>query len=337
MVRAVAVPLKKAEQVRKKLAALRLIDFGYVPKRTKKAVYFAVTKAPPGMRPLNVPLQKTQRKPRNLREALARLLSEDELTQLVKSFDMIGSLAVIEIPKELTKREKAIAKALMSVHPNLKTVAKRAGPFRGKFRVRPLKVIAGSKKTETECKEGGLRYLVDPAKMYYSPRLASERARIASQVMRDERIIVLFAGVGPYAIAMARQRPTAEILAVELNPAAFRYLKRNIKLNGAWNVIPILRDAAQVLRFYPGWADRIVMPLPHSAHEFLEAAIRAAATKGTIHFYSFGPESAPYERALEHIQQAAKKADRHVHILYKGHVIDYAPRTVETVIDFRVD
>ena len=42
-----------------------------------------------------------------------------------------------------------------------------------------------------------------------------------------------FAGVGPFAIEIAKSHPRASVLAIELNPSAYGYMLKNIRLNKA--------------------------------------------------------------------------------------------------------
>ena len=143
--------------------------------------------------------------PHSLKEALSSKFSEEELRHLTKAFDIIGDIAIIEIPDELVSREKEIAEAIMQVHRNVKVVAKKLGGMTGEYRVRPLKIIAGENRTETEYHENGCRMRFDVAKTYFSVRLSHERERIAAQVKDGENILALFAGVGPFPLVIARK------------------------------------------------------------------------------------------------------------------------------------
>src|SRR5262249_55187053 len=154
------------------------------------------------------------------------------------------------------------------VHKNLRTVLKKLGPMEGEYRVRRVKPIAGEERTETIYKENGVLMKLDVSKVYFSVRLSSERKRIAELVMPNERVRVLFAGVGPFALAIAKRRPEAEVVAVEINPEAVRYMRENIALNKIRNMEALESDARSLdLRALGRKFDRVVMPLPKSAHE----------------------------------------------------------------------
>ncbi len=222
----------------------------------------------------------------NLKELLKDKLTEDELKLLRRSFDVVGDIAIIEIPPELEHKEKIIAEALLSEHKNIKVVAKKASKVEGVERIRRVKVIAGENRTITLHKENGIVLKVDVNKVYFSPRLSSERLRILNQVKDGERIIDMFAGVGPYSILIAKNKDV-EIDAIDINPHAYQLLLENMKLNKLkGKIVPHLGDAAEVIKTLRP-ADRIIMNLPEKAVEYLNLAASKIKNGGIIHLYTF--------------------------------------------------
>jgi len=291
----------------------------------------------------NTTIQKQH--PHSLKEALSTKFSEEELRHLTKAFDIIGDIAIIEIPNELQAREKEIAESIMQVHRNIKVVAKKLGGMAGEYRVRPIKVIFGENRTETEYHESGCRMRFDVAKTYFSVRLSHERERIAALVnncdVKDgEKILALFAGVGPFPLVIARKNKgkPLRIAAIEMNPDAAKYMKENVRLNKMDGIIePIEGDARKVVMDrFRNWADRVLMPLPKSAHDFLDVAFAGAKNGAIVHFYSFAEEEKAFEDAKEKVDNAAKEAKTKVEILNQKIVRPYAPHIVQTVTDFRV-
>ncbi len=267
------------------------------------------------------------------------------------AFDQIGNIAILEVRGK--ENPKLIAQRIMQTNSNITTVALKASELRGKYRVRKLKIIAGEKTTLTTYRESGCTFELDVAKVYFSPRLSFERQRIAQQVKSGEKILVLFAGVGPYAIVIAKKlkmevkstgKKAAEIVAIELNPAAVKFMKRNIELNKVGEIVTAVKgDVAKVLRAYRSWADRIIMPLPHTAEKYLPAAMRATCRDGIIHFYTFSENRGenkkkinPFKTAVAKVQKAAKKEKRKVKILTKRIVNTYATGVVQVVVDVKV-
>ena len=278
--------------------------------------------------------EPVRRRPKSIGEALAGVLEPEELAQVVNSFDLVGELAIVEIPETLVGKEALVAQAVIQVHPNVKTVAKKEGPMEGEFRVRRLKVIYGENTTETLYKENGAKMLLDPAKVYFSPRLSFERKRIAGLVKDGEHILALFAGVGPFPLVIAKQGKKCEIVAIELNPAAVEYMEKNILLNKAKDIKAICGDVKEIVpRDYANWADRILMPLPKDAELFLEAAYAGARNGAIIHFYTFADIGRPFEEAREKIARHLEKGK--YEIAGERIVRPFSPAQVQVVLDIR--
>ncbi len=202
------------------------------------------------------------------------------------SYEIVGDIAVLT-DADLTA-ELFVAHALMNLHKNIKVVAKRISPVEGVFRKRKITIIAGENRTETMHKENGCRYKLDLEKVYFNPRLANERNRVASQVDRREKgeIIDMFAGVGSFSIQIAKRAPLSHVTAIDINPYAIQYLRENIKLNGVKNVEAIEGDIKEIYVKFRNRADRIIMNLPKSAYLFLDEALCMLNPQGgIIHFY----------------------------------------------------
>ncbi len=182
-------------------------------------------------------------------------------------------------------------------------------------------------------------YKVDLRKDYFSPRLSTERARIAAQVRPSERVLVLFAGVGPYAVLTAKRVPTARVTAVELNPHAARLLEKNIRLNNLTNITPIHGDARDALKKFSKQFNRIIMPLPKNAFNFLPLALKNAAKNCVINYYAFTRVKhgeKPFKHVLENLRKESAKQGVKIRVLSKRVVVESAPGEVEVAVDFKV-
>ncbi|MFH1255909.1 MAG: class I SAM-dependent methyltransferase family protein [Candidatus Diapherotrites archaeon] len=280
-----------------------------------------------------------KKKPRSLREALSGVLTEKELAELQTSYDSLGNIAVIEIPKKLAKKERKIAKALMEVNSAFKTVCRKLSGRKGKYRVQPLKVIGGKKSFLAHYRESGCAFEFDASKVFFSPRLSSERLRIAKQIKPGEVIGALFAGVGPYPIVFAKNSPMALAYAVELNPSAFKWLKKNIALNKAQEKIAVIKgDVKKVVpKKLNGLCDRVVMPLPHTGEDFLkEAFMCLKPSGGIIHFYEIVEKRDSFEKPLRAIRNTAKKLHKEIRVLQMQRVRDFSASKMQIVVDFLV-
>ena len=193
------------------------------------------------------------------------------------SYEIIGSIAVVH--------DEKTAKQVMKQNKNVKTVAVRAGEVKGQYRIKKVKIILGEKTTETTHKENNVLIKVDINKVYYSPRLQTERQRVVNLVKPNEVVIDMFAGAGPFSIAIAKNTKAKIIYAIDHNPEAVKYLKENIKINKVNNVTAIQGNAIEVMRSLPK-ANRIIMNAPRQNNEeTLKAAKSKLKKRGVIHYY----------------------------------------------------
>ncbi|MBI5037016.1 class I SAM-dependent methyltransferase family protein, partial [Candidatus Micrarchaeota archaeon] len=277
------------------------------------------------------------RRSKTLREALKGKLSPEQMEKLVSAFDVLGSIAIIEVPAELESKEKTIASALMESHPHVRTVLKKASAMEGEFRIREVKWVAGEKNYVANYRENNCLMVFDVRKTYFSTRLGFERQRVAGKVRPKENVLALFAGAGPYALVIAKKQPSCRVKAVELNPDAFKWMAKNIELNKLKNVEAIQGDVRVVLKKMRRWADRVTMPLPHTGEDFLDSVIGATKTGGVIHFYTFGGDKeGVYKRALGFVRSACKRNKVRFRVLEKRVVRPYAPYVFQVVVDFRI-
>jgi tRNA (guanine37-N1)-methyltransferase len=337
----VKVLAKDGEATRRKLAEQGIIDTGYRVTAKDGYVYIPVAKAPIGFETYEFRGTKLKpRKPKSMDEALHGKLTAKEIAAVTSSFDILGDIAIIEVPEELESKQKLIAEAVMAIHPNIKVVAKKLGGMEGEFRVRPLEVVAGEKRTVTEYRESGTRLRLDVATVFFSVRLSHERERIAAEVKDGEKILALFAGVGPFplVIANANKGKKLDIAAIELNPEAVKYMEENVRLNHAEAVVkPILGDARKVvLSKYKNWADRVIMPLPKNAEDFLDVAFAGAKKGGVVHFYTFVEAQNSFELAKKKINEKAKELGVETKVVFQRIVRPFSASTVQVVIDFQV-
>lgn len=277
--------------------------------------------------------------PKNIKEVLRSMVPEGVLESVSSSLDLVGNVAIIQYRKELEPYLKAVGKAIMKVYPKVKTVLVKMGPVSGEFRVGDYKVVIGSTETETIHREYGCIYAVDPVKVYFSPRLSYERFRVASMVKPGERVLDMFTGVGCYAIMVAKKAVDCIVYAIDLNPIAVEYLKRNIVLNKVQGrVIPILGDAAEVIsRGFGGFFDRVIMDNPSRAKFFLKPACQALKPSGGfIHYYGFYSEPDPEDQALRDFSKGVLEAGRCVKSAVTRIVREVAPRRYHVVVDGEV-
>ena len=285
----------------------------------------------------------TEKKPppvKTLIQALEKTLPPHLLASLPQALDIIGDIAIIEVPPELKTYENLIGEAILKTHRNIRTVLAKAGAISGTYRLREFTFIAGEHKTQTVHREFGCQYHVDVAKAYFSPRLSHEHQRVASLVQTGETVVDLFAGVGPFSILIAKKNPKVKVYAVDINPEAVELLKVNVRVNRVENrVFPILGDAKQIAaNKLKGLADGVIMNLPETAIEFVDAACQAIKPQGgIIHFYAFVRSPDSIENLKLSFCQAVESTGRKVEaFLYAKSIRETAPYESQIVLDAKV-
>ena len=221
-----------------------------------------------------------------LKQAVDGILTEAEAEELYGAFDQIGNIIILRVPDSLLPKRKIIGEVLLDKVKTAKSVYYQSSPVEGDYRIRKLEILAGDDKTETEYKEHGCRFKVDVEKAFFSPRLSTERERIAEIVEDGETIINMFGGVGMFSIVAAKKKK-CHVYNIDINPDAARLCSENILLNKLKGTVESIEgDASRVIEEkLHDVGDRILMLLPERSDEFLESAIKAAKKKAVIHYY----------------------------------------------------
>lgn len=275
-----------------------------------------------------------------LKQVLGSILTPEEAAQVYSAFDQVGDIIIIKIPDNLMPKKALIAKAILGNIKTAKAVFVQVSPVRGDFRVRDLEFLAGENRTVTEYKEHACRFKVDVARTYFSPRLSTERQRIARMVQDDETIVNMFAGVGTYSIVIAKANKTCRVYSIDSNAVASELCEMNAKLNKVQDrVISICGDAAEVIKDQlADQADRVLMPLPERAKEFIEPAVLALKKKdGVVHYFAHikaDGKKASQELGLADAHDAFQKYDHK--ILGIRVVREVGPQIYQIVADVSV-
>jgi tRNA (guanine37-N1)-methyltransferase len=274
-----------------------------------------------------------------LKQVLGSVLNAEEAAQVYSAFDQIGEIVIIKIPYSLTPKRELIAKAILDNVKTAKAVYAQASPVRGDFRVRDLEFLAGDSRTITEYKEHGCRFKVDVATTYFSPRLSTERLRIARMVRDNETIVNMFAGVGTFSIVIAKVNKTCKVFSIDSNSAASELCEVNAKLNKVQDrVVSISGDAAEVIKGHlAGQADRVLMPLPERGNEFVDPAVLAVKQEGIVHYFAHikaDDKNTARMLGVTEAQQAFKRYDHKV--LGLKVVRQVGPRIYQVVADVSI-
>jgi tRNA (guanine37-N1)-methyltransferase len=205
--------------------------------------------------------------------------------RVASGVDVIGDIAILKLDGVTRPEKKRLAEALLKEVKNVRGVFEQEGGIEGEYRIRKLRHLSGDKKTMTLHRENGCAFKVDVAKCYFSPRLSTERLRIAKEVARGERVLNMFAGVGPFSIPIARIAG-ARVTSCEINDLACDLHEENDRLNKVEGLVQVIRgDASELPLKTRVKFERILMPHPSQADKFLPVALSLAKRGTTLHYY----------------------------------------------------
>lgn len=255
---------------------------------------------------------------------------DDRKDYELPSYEVIGDIAVIS---ELTVEKDEAIEGIRDHHPSVETILLKQGGLKGEFRVGDYEKLYGQE-TETVHKEFGVELEVDPTQTYFSERFSTERNRVISKIEKGEKVLVMFAGVGPFAIMAGKNAEPEKVHAVEKNPEACKYLKENIRRNNLEEKVEAFCGDVKDIEYGRNF-DRIVMPLPGSADKFLRLAVELTEDEGMIHYYRFLEEK-DWESLEQEVIEIAEEKDLEYEILEKVVCGERGPSVDRVCLDIQI-
>ncbi|KAB1192013.1 methyltransferase domain-containing protein [Haloferax sp. MBLA0076] len=319
----VRVPRETGEATRQRLADAGLLDHEHQITVVEGHLYIPVVAV--GAVPADFEVVEYESPARDTQTTPAEILGYEP------SYERLGDIVILD--EDDPERAREIAEAIVESDLKADTVVNRASKIKGELRVRDWDVLVGDS-TETVHREYGTELHLDIDTVYFSPRLATERHRVVEQIREGEHVFDMFAGVGPFAVPAAEAG--AEVVACDLNEAAIEFLRENAKRNDvADRITAVHGDVREIADDYEGWAERLIMNLPHSADEFLDTAVRLAGDECVVHLYDIQHEDDPFGPGLAAVRAAAEP-EYDVEVLEEQIVRSYAPHEFNVCLDVRL-
>ncbi|MFH0831552.1 MAG: methyltransferase domain-containing protein [archaeon] len=250
-------------------------------------------------------------------------------------FEAIGSIAILQLPDERKKQALGMARKILASNKHLTTVLLKSGRVKGRLRKRKLDFILGNNTKETLHRESGCLMKLNVETCYFSPRLSNERQIISSAIKGRKKVLVMFSGVAPYAIVIAKQNPKAEVIAIELNRNACKYAEENVKLNKLKNLKIVQADVKKAIKKLKVKFDIILMPRPQLKDMFLKEAF-AVSKRGTIVYYYDFAKHDEIESKISAVKKEAARAKKKIKILQVKKAGEIAPYKFRIRVDFRI-
>jgi tRNA (guanine37-N1)-methyltransferase len=263
-------------------------------------------------------------------------------SKIYNSYDLVGDIAVIKTPSDDVVDAKKAAELILSIYPRrVKAVFMQVSAVCGDFRVRQLKFLAGENRTVTVYKEHGCLFKVDVERCYLSPRLLFEHKRVAALIVPGEVIVNMFSGVGCFSILIAKT-PNTKVYSIDINPVAYEFMRENVHLNKvAGSVVPLLGDSKEIVYSQlQGLADRVLLPLPELALDYLPYALFALKQSGgCIHYFDFQHATKnedPVEKTCQKVIKCLNSLNVTYRIGFSRVIRSIGPNWYQTVLDVYV-
>ena len=166
-------------------------------------------------------------------------------------------------------------------------------------------------------------------------------------------VLVMFAGVGPHSIVIAKNSKAEKVFSNEINREANRYAQLNIELNNLKGKVILvpgdIKRIAKKLEIFSSYSkknpergvwkpfkfDVIVMPRPQLKESFLKEAF-TLSKKGTRIFYYDFCKADEINLIRDKIKSEAKKYKKRIKILKVKKTGEIAPYKFRVRVDFMI-
>ncbi|MCC6053224.1 MAG: class I SAM-dependent methyltransferase family protein [Desulfurococcaceae archaeon] len=222
-----------------------------------------------------------------LKRVAREVLGEDFARRIWRRIEFIGDIALIRTPLNMNPEElRPLGEEILNRIPHVKSVWASIPGIEGPYRLRRHVWLAGEQRSETLYREHGCVFKVDINRVYISPSLNYEHIRVARLVNPGEVVFNMFAGAGLFSIIIAKHSNPSRVYSVDINPDAYYYMVENIKLNHVEDKVhPVLGDAKDVASKLSSSVNRVLMPYPELALDYLPYAVDSLKNSGWVHVY----------------------------------------------------
>jgi tRNA (guanine37-N1)-methyltransferase len=254
-----------------------------------------------------------------------------------RGFSVLGNIAIVNFSKDVKKKDKKeFAQKILKEQKNITTVLEKSGNFSGRLRKMKTNYLGGKKTKEVLYKENNCVFRFNVDTTYFSPRLSNERKEIANLIKKGESVFVMFAGVAPFSIVIAKNSKAKKVYSNEINREANRYAELNIERNKVKDKVELVNgDIKRVVDKFKKKVDVIVMPRPNLNDAFLESAFKIAKRGTRIYYYGFCKVEEK-EKIVDEMETEAHRAKKKIKILNVKSAGEIAPYKIRLRVDFQI-
>ena len=292
-----------------------------------------------------------------------------------RAFDILGNIVIAKFLNDFKLKDKQkFAEKILRENKSVRTILEKQGKVKGRLRKIQTKHLAGEKTKEVLYKENNCVFRFNIDSTYFSPRLSNERKEIARKIKKNDNVLVMFSGVGPYSIVIAKNSKAKKVFSVEINREANKYAKLNVELNKVKDKVELIQgDIKRIVellslvppssspttppktintkkikgllinknrvsdneRAIPNKFDVIIMPRPRLKDSFLKEALMLSKKGTRIYYYDFC-EQDEFNSIVEKIKKEANKFKKKIKILNIKKAGEIAPYKFRVRIDFKI-
>ena len=268
-----------------------------------------------------------------------------------RAFDILGNIAIVKFPHHrraprervslqgarfLLGAKKKFAEKILRENKSVRTILEKQGKVKGRLRKIQTKHLAGEKTKEVLYKENDCLFRFNVDSCYFSSRLSSERKEVAEKIKKRDEVLVMFGGVAPFAIVIAKKKKPKKVVSIELGRECSKYAKMNVERNKLEKIVEVVQgNVRKKLPVMKEKFSKIIMARPNLKDSFLDVAFPLAKKKGMIYYYGFYHED-DVEKLKELIISEAKKAKKKIKILGIKKTGDIAPYKYRYRADIKV-
>lgn len=258
----------------------------------------------------------------------------------MRAYDSLGNIAIMNFPESMKfVDKKKIALDLLKENKAIKTVLEKSERVKGRLRKPGLKFVAGEKTKEALYKENNCLFKFNVETTYFSPRLSNERKEISQTIKPTDEVLVMFAGVAPFSIVIAKNSKAKMVYSNEINREANKYGILNSKLNKLQDRMEFIngdvKRVAYKLKQQEKKFDVIVMPRPQLKDSFLEQAF-ILSKKGTLVYYYDFCRIEDIDKIVEKVKREASRMRKNIKIIKVKKAGEIAPYKIRVRVDFKI-
>jgi tRNA wybutosine-synthesizing protein 2 len=271
-----------------------------------------------------------------IRDELRAAAGDRLAAELPRGYQRLGHVLVVRWPESLRPQFPLLVESFARTF-GVRTILRHVGPIDGALRTPTVERLLDGP-TETEIREGGIRWRFDAARIMFAAGNRTERVRAGRLVQPGEVVIDLFAGIGYFTLPAAKVGRAARVVAVDRNPLSVNYLEENARLNGVADQVEVRSGDNRNVDLPSGAADRIFLGYLPSAVPWVERAVPLLRPSGGwLHVHLVADARGATAEGTRSVAAAVAHSGGRLAAPTRAHAVKaYGPGRTHVVVDAHV-